>query len=435
VKTLKKKYTDKKLIIPTISLNDLSENYFIADFAERTIGRLKCDTRTVQEEMMKFLQDNLAVEELPYGYSSYRALLPYLLHPHSVSRISENQVCIFFKQAPYFRLLDISSKDSKLISGGNGIDYGKIISSTSKSDEKKNFYFSENSAVDRLAKYKGQLDTMDFSLYYFDTTGQKAEQVSGCGRQLIDNFHEVSCSENGFVVLLDMNLSVDDFDGKRVSQDEKIIYTEEFRKEYADKRFPTGKVFVYDPDRKEFIAIEPPLQTPAHVEFDPEDPAVFYISCHNISKIRSKVIIHGPAAIVKYRYADGKVEQLGQYMARDFLRITTHKLFTYRGRKLIGATVYPNALHLIDADTMELHSRIPLFETSDADFDLDGPHIHICSNDHCISLFFDIENESDYCFMGTSRYIYIIDLAGNSVVEKIQYTEENVSATSHITLV
>ena len=103
-----------------------------------------------------------------------------------------------------------------------------------------------------------------------------------------------------------------------------------------------------------------PLQTAAHVEFDPEDPEICYVSEHNIGQFGVNVGIVGPGRILKYRFKQSGPELLGQFSADDFYRITTHIVFRHREKMLVGVTGYPNTVFLIDAATMKLYMKLEM---------------------------------------------------------------------------
>ncbi len=103
-----------------------------------------------------------------------------------------------------------------------------------------------------------------------------------------------------------------------------------------------------------------PLQAAAHVEFDPDDAGICYLSEHNIGLVGTKVGIFGPGSIRKFLYGPSGPEPLGSFTAPGFFRITTHLLFRFRGRTLIGVTGYPDLIFLIDAASMTLYRTLPL---------------------------------------------------------------------------
>ena len=98
-----------------------------------------------------------------------------------------------------------------------------------------------------------------------------------------------------------------------------------------------------------------PVPVPSHMEFDPHEPDVFYISAHNVASFDSTtVMLEGPAAVCKLRIGDGQTVVEDLYSEENFFRITQHVPFQYDGRTLIavlenyqqedGTVVVPEAL-------------------------------------------------------------------------------------------
>jgi len=116
-----------------------------------------------------------------------------------------------------------------------------------------------------------------------------------------------------------------------------------------------------------------PVPVPSHMEFDPIEPDVFYISAHNVASFDSTtVMLEGPAAICKMRIGQEQtsVEQL--YTDDQFFRITQHVPFEFDGKRLIAVTNDPNKLELIDAETMTLWRRAEIFPAPAIDFSRTG---------------------------------------------------------------
>jgi len=103
-----------------------------------------------------------------------------------------------------------------------------------------------------------------------------------------------------------------------------------------------------------------PMLTAGHVEFDPEDQEVCYLSGHNIGLIGPKIGIFGSGAIQKFRLQETGPELAGEFSHPHFHRITTHIVFRHRGKTLIGVSGYPSTVFLIDAATMKLYKTIAM---------------------------------------------------------------------------
>lgn len=173
-------------------------------------------------------------------------------------------------------------------------------------------------------------------------------------------------------------------DGFRVTADQSYAIFSDLR--FAldeDCQFDPNAVYVVDLKTRKTWEI-PGLKASAHVEPDPDDPHVFYISEHQIGivvkdevteqdvaknpdvtliarlKFVTKEIggVVGVASIHKYRMTPEGPVLLGTYAAgKDFVRATWHFAFKNKGRKYIASISSPYIV-IIDAETMTLHKKI-----------------------------------------------------------------------------
>ena len=118
-------------------------------------------------------------------------------------------------------------------------------------------------------------------------------------------------------------------------------------------RLAPSQLTVIERASGDWFQADPPVACPAHVEFDPKDPHLLYVSCHNMGLHACSNILFGPGALARYRICGGRLIREGVFTCANFYRITSHKLVRLWGRDLIAVTVYPNRLQLIDAATME----------------------------------------------------------------------------------
>jgi len=117
----------------------------------------------------------------------------------------------------------------------------------------------------------------------------------------------------------------------------------------------------------------------AHIDWDPVEPDVCYLSCHNglitpvdspVRFLRDKVYkwkLFGPASVHKYRVNRHGPEKLGVFTHPDIFRLTIHKVFVHRGRKVVVTTGFPDLVFFADADSMEFVSRVRLSEPGGRD--------------------------------------------------------------------
>jgi hypothetical protein len=276
---------------------------------------------------------------------------------------------------------------------------------------------------------------MTFSLYEFIPETKKLVYLDGPFEGLIENIHQMAISESGILVFLDMTLAVKGDFRKWENATDTLIYSEEFRKDYAPREFPKGNIFLYDMNlkglKKRYIIQDAEIPATAHVVFDPRDPNVFYVSMHNISKFMTNVVIHGPGKIVKYEYKDGEISKLGCFTDEKFWRITTHKIFKYRGNVLMAVTVFPNTVYLIDCDTMFLYknTKVELFQCKL--HDVKYPFVSITNKDKRIALYLDIADDGEWIYLSGPQYVYYLNVESGKIEDSFQFSETSSIAVSH----
>jgi hypothetical protein len=112
----------------------------------------------------------------------------------------------------------------------------------------------------------------------------------------------------------------------------------------------------------------------AHIDWDPVEPDVCYLSCHrgyivpvdSVTKFffskTYKWAIDGPASVHKYRISATGPEKVGIFMHPECIRLTIHKVFMHGDRKLLACTGFPNFVFIADADSMEFIRRVEVHE-------------------------------------------------------------------------
>ncbi|MEO5330852.1 MAG: hypothetical protein H7839_02420 [Magnetococcus sp. YQC-5] len=175
---------------------------------------------------------------------------------------------------------------------------------------------------------------------------------------------------------------------------------------------------------------EIPVPVPAHFEFDPVDPWVFYVSAHHFSWSGShaNIVLEGPAALLKMRIlASGATVVERSYSDPLFFRITQHMPFRRQGVTLIAVTTIPNKLDLIEAATMTLWRRVEYFAHPPIDFSRTGnamcpKHPQMCLNvcpsadgryvileSHTYFLVYDVDQD---CFLDSKPPLFLPQKAG-----------------------
>lgn len=413
-----------KLCVAGLLNSNFFEGYYIIDLEKEETQEILVDNTKEQEYMIEMIKYQFPDGKFPYGAERIGQFLPYLINPHSCYKVG-SKILSFMLQAPYFREITVNSYENHAITYNNSNDI--IFSASSIGKKNKNLiYLSINSADQRSEIYTGKRKEIGFDYLEYDVEGCTFQKLKHVGNGLIDNMHQVGYSKEDFLVSLDMNISVNlDVSNMTDLSDAAMCI------KYNNSDFPKGKIFLWDIKINKLLIIDPPLYTPAHVEFDWNNQSVFYVSCHNMSKFKSSMVLHGPGMIVKYRYANGTIEQLGCFTDFKFNRITTHKLFYYNNKPFLAVTGYPNYLYIVNAETMTLVDKIKLFE---AEIPVSYQNqLFPCIGNKDAPLYLQINEEGTEVYLVNSNTCFrVLWLEKN--VKSFKYTESDFSVSAHIEL-
>ncbi len=150
----------------------------------------------------------------------------------------------------------------------------------------------------------------------------------------------------------------------------------------------------------------------AHIDWDPVDANFCYLSCHNgaVGPNKSPLKfffqktyhwnIYGPASVHKYEMTEEGPKKVAVWTHPECTRLTIHKVFAHRGRKILGCTGFPNNLFLADANTMESIRRIQITDA--------------CGKCAVLGSFYP-SPDGEKLFVSTNGTFQIIDVATGNV--------------------
>jgi hypothetical protein len=147
-----------------------------------------------------------------------------------------------------------------------------------------------------------------------------------------------------------------------------------------DKKLLPSKILILDlMTDKEWWIDNAGWSPSAHIDWDPTEPDVCYLSCHNgvITPMESQLRfffqktyrwkIFGPASVHKYRITELGPRKIGIFTHPEMFRMTVHRVFLHRGKRLLACTGFPNFIFIADADTMELKRKVAIKEKTGRD--------------------------------------------------------------------
>lgn len=414
----------EKLFVAGLSNENFNEIYYIIDLDNRSSKEIIIDNTKEKEEIKNTINLQFSDDNLPYDSQNINQFLPYLINPHSCIKVG-NKILSFMLQAPYFREIDLDSLESCTVRY-SGEEYRNITFSASSEGKinDKEIYLSINSSMDRAEIYRAKRKEMGFSFILYNVEKKSFQSCKDIRDGLIDNMHQVGYSQNDFIVSLDMNISVS-VDTSHMTD----LMDKETIKKYMNAYFPKGKIFIWDKKNGNVRFVEPPFCTPAHVEFDLSDPSIFYVSCHNMSKFKSNMILHGPGAIVKYKYENNNLELLNYFSDNNFNRITTHKFFYYNKKRFLAVTGYPNNLYIIDADTMTLVKRIELFNAETEVTYEKG--LFSCIGNRNAPLYLQVSSDGKVVYLVNNDTCFLVSWLREEI-EYFKYTKNNFTVSAHM---
>ena len=173
-----------------------------------------------------------------------------------------------------------------------------------------------------------------------------------------------------------------------------------------------------------------PWPAPTHVVFDPDDPDIFYLVCHNLAVITGKLFLFGPGSLVRMRIKDREFKVEAQYSHGSFHRLASHEMFTCRGRKAIAVTVFPNRCEIIDAERFTRIVLIDLYPI--ARLEAEGLVIPDINAEYAFSVC--NTGTDDLLVLSGSRCLYVVDLRTDPPsVESLVYNHDpNRTARAHM---
>ncbi|MFI6130719.1 hypothetical protein [Micromonospora sp. NPDC051141] len=416
-------YGDLTLLVCGLSTDGTRERYLFVDLGARTVRETTIDIGDLRARQLAVLRDRLGDGPVPYGLGRLEDLLSYFLHPHSFVQTADGEVVVSFKQAPYLRRLGRDG-DARLWPPATELDFAAMQSSTKCEVEPGVIGFAMTDAEDRLRRYHDPEQPLRSSAWRYDLRTGAASRLGDLPEFACDTIHELDASPNGFMVGVDMDLSV------RPGPDGRVRGTDGGSFDvarYAANEFPTGRFVVADEKLTRASVHTTGASCSAHVDVDLDDPNVFYVSCNNISKWQNNVVVHGPGVLERWRYQDGAAVREAAHTGPTFLRITSQQLFHRDGRQLIAVTGFPNRLFVLDPADMSTVFDLELF----AHEPVQPPFV--CAKNSQSPLYLAVEPGGRYVFMTGASTLFVVDLDEGRVVEQVPFCEPgSLMATAHI---
>ena len=329
----------------------------ILDFSAKTIDRWSLPIRRIPRAVAEFKKE-IPAELVPFGISHETFFDDYLMGLHTAQLSAQKKIIVSmgdFFNGFYLPIIDTDSGQARLFPD-NFEDPLMLYSSTGDFTPDDQYWIFARwpfrESLDILRGSRGHTRCEIVRLRLSDLQSEVIYQLD-----TVDRIHQVTCSPDGrFLVFSpfawEMNLPHPD-----ASMEEDPAG---YRRSH-EAGMKKDELITVDLTSRRHWRTEIPVPVPAHFEFDPVDPAVFYLSSHHFYPVRGNVILEGQAGLFKMRIHDGETVIEGHYSDDQFFRMSQHAPFLYDDRVLVAVTNLPNKLDLIDAASMTLWRRIELF--------------------------------------------------------------------------
>jgi len=343
----------------------------IVDFPNRRIDRWYAPLLRNQD-WPKQIKDVMYPKRFPLGYDDpEKYCLDHYLTPHTVHLCPQGKLFATFGVSESgFGIVTVDTNTGETGFIGSNETPSKLFVSTGDFDTGyTRFLFAKwpmsNSPRDREKTVPNsiEINSLDIDTYeekHLYTATEELVDGRPVGIGLPRSLHQSTMSEDGRYIVCapydgvqEVPVNEDELNGKALD-DAKPIYNHRMVLEY---------IVTIDLETSKHWLTKIPVPVPAHIEFDLDDPHVFYASAHNIAGLSVGTVLEGTATLFKLKITDGDTKIVGSYTDERLYRITQHSLYNFEGTNFIVLTCVPNRLVIIYADTMELFRDVELFRT------------------------------------------------------------------------
>lgn len=298
------------------------------------------------EAINEYVIDN---NKFPYGQSETQ-WWEYCLAPHSYLPLNDGKIQVGLNFFNRFLHINFNSLSAQLVDPCLG---NEMLSTTNWYDQKTGeMWFASWPIEGSVRRINNSQENVRVSIWKYSVLNSHIEQV--WQGDFGDSLHQITLSpDRCFLVLTELGLRLkEDIPAESPDQAPSVW------KRVRERRLLPSEILILDLQSGEEWRL--PMLTAGHVEFDPEDQELCYLSGHNIGLIGPNVGIFGAGTIKKFRLKKNRPELIGEFSHPLFHRITTHIVFRHRGKTIIGVTGYPDTIFLIDSVTMKLYKTIAM---------------------------------------------------------------------------
>jgi hypothetical protein len=360
------------IISPSLHKGKMAQTHYLFPRSAQSAVSLRVELKGAEENCKSELEEaknKCSIDDIkfPYGLTQTQ-WWEYCLAPHSYLPLGDGKIQAGLNFFNRFLHIDFNSRSAQLIDPGVG---NAMLSTTNWYDEKTDkLWFASWPVFDTVRRIIDPRENVSVMIWTFSVQDKHVEQV--WQGDFGDSLHQLSISpDRSFLILTELGLRTEE-SVPAGSPDENP----QAWKRVGEGGLVPSQILILNLKTGEKWRL--PMQSAGHIEFDPEDRDICYLSGHNIGLIGPQVGIFGSGTIKKIRLTKSGPELTGEFSHSRFHRITTHIVFGHRGKMLIGVSGYPHTIFLIDAASMKLYKTL---EMDCADIAEISSFPHICRQD------------------------------------------------------
>lgn len=381
---------------------DNCEAYYLIDFNRRVVASCEIDVRGYSAAMAGYLRGRVRAEHLPYGLREHHAVVPAYVQPHEGLELPDGRVAFALHNAGYLRELHFGDRHAS--SYPREPEFVPIMLSATNSLDAagETLFYAETELDARLRRYADRSTPLPTRVRAVDT-GFGATAATLCSLETEEAIHEVkSCPDDRHVLLTEFCLVAR---GEPPPQADDVFTARERWQPYERDGLERSRLYLVDRSAGTWSAIHPDGRTPGHVEFSKADPAVFYLSCHNLSKCHGRLILHGRGKLIAIRLSPPSLDVVGEYSDERFFRTTSHKVYEHRGQKRIAITVYPNRFYILSDPELAVLDDVELFAHPAPE----ATGLTFCTLPPHLPLWIETSEDGRYVILVSNEVVYLYD--------------------------
>ncbi|KRP67563.1 hypothetical protein [Pseudomonas orientalis] len=407
-------------------LRENKECYYLVDFAQRTIKSCVVSIDDYIATFSKYIEQNLSNSNFPYACKSSTAVAFSFVQPHEGFELADGRVVVGMHNCSYAREIDFSQQQVGHMSEQDAFIPRMMSAQNSLDRVNGEYLYTMTDMQQRLRVYGGEKLELETELYSVDTAWNKPRKLASL--KTLEAIHEVKQTPDpDYVILTEFCLTAQ---GSAPVLEEDPFATYSLWREYELAGLQTNRIYLIEKNSGSVSASEVDGKTPGHIEFSRADPERFYLSCHNLSKAHGKLILHGEAKLLGGRMHKGELQFSKHYHPKGLYRLTSHKLFSYKGENYIVLSAYPNRFHILLESSLHLHRDEQLFNHEP----IEAEGLHFCTLLGHMPIWIETSDNGRYILLFSNELIYIYDMQSHSLNHVRGYSHHGLFVgTAHLT--